>query len=366
MAFEAADKDTAENNKQHLNLSRLAYEVVLSDMFTFGEEKLSGFINRIFVQYAPVAEASVSRSLNVLRGELSQCLDGISGDEKTKARIINRLVARERERLTAQAASYGGGIAFKFWLNKENMTYLTEADSECGEEAYYARRGKYIKSVVEEYARLPYIRREQVYFFPYVEAIRYAIEEARQLRVVTGADRVYSIYPYQMLCDPLSTANYLVGYCRPYSSPEEKKQPCSFRISALKSVRAEKSKSAFLKASEKKELAQKIEARGVQFMAGSETEIHVVLTEAGQYKYRRQAHLRPVLVRREGERFVFQCTQAQAEFYFFKFGADAQILEPAELRKKCRAMYEKAAGMYALTEAAGAQKEAEARGEDGL
>lgn len=358
MAFGAADGDVAENNKQHLNLSRLAYEVVLSDMFTFGEEKLSGFINRIFAQYAPVANASVSRSLNVLRGELGKCLDSVFGDEETKGRVINRLVAQERERLTAQAASYGGGIAFKFWLNKENLTYLTEADSECGEEAYYERRGKYIKCVVEEYARLPYVRREQAYFFPYVEAIRYAVREERQLRVVTGADRVYGIYPYEILCDPLSTANYLVGYCRPYGCLEEEKQPCSFRISALKSVRVEKSKSAFLKESEKRGLAQKIAARGVQFMAGSETEIHVLLTEAGRYKYRRQAHLRPALARREGERFVFQCTEAQAEFYFFKFGKDAQIVRPLRLREKFQAMYEAAAGAYALERTAGAQEEA--------
>lgn len=353
MAFVVADCDTADNNKQHINLSPLAYEVVLSDMFTFGEERLSGFINTIFAQYAPEAEASVSRSLNAMRGRLVKCLSEIPGDEKTKNRVINCLVAKEQERLVEQASSYGSGKPFKFWLNKENLRYLTEADSECGEEAYYARRGKYIKSVIEEYARLPYVRREQIYFLPFVETIRYAVREEKQLRVVTGADTVYSIYPYGILSDPLSTANYLVGYCRRYGFSEEEKRPASFRISALKSVKAEKSKSAFLKERECKELAEKIAARGVQFMADSETEVCVRLTEAGMYKYRRQAHLRPILVRREEDCFVFRCTLAQAEFYFFKFGKDAEVIRPASLREKMRTMYREAANAYGPAEEAG-------------
>lgn len=355
MAFAALDPEAAGNNKQHLNLSPLAYEVVLSDMFTFGEEKLSGFINTIFAQYAPTAEASVSRALNVMRGELAKCLAGILGDEKTKNRIVQRLVSQERERLIEQASSYGGGKSFKFWLNKENLLYLTQADSECGEEAYYTKRGKYIKSVVEEYARLPYVRREQIYFLPFVETIQCAIREEKQLRVVTGADTVYSVYAYDILCDPLSTANYLVGYCRRYGFAEEEKRPGSFRICALKSVKMEKSKSAFVKESERKELAQKVAARGAAFMAGSETEIHVRLTEAGMYKYQRQAHLRPVLVRREEDRFVFQCTLAQAEFYFFKFGKDAEILRPEPLREKVKTMYEEAAKAYGAAVTAGPQ-----------
>jgi hypothetical protein len=350
MAFAAGDKDTAENNKQHINLSMQAYEVVMSDMFTFGEEKLSGFINTIFAHYSPVAKASVSRSLNTLRGELDKWLSGIPGDERTKTRIINGLVIQRRNRLIEQASSYGSGKAFKFWLNKENLTYLTEENSECGEEAYYGKRGKYIKSVIEEYTRLPYVQRELIYFQPSVEKIRCAIRDERQLRVVTGADSVYGVYPCDILCDPLSTANYLVGYCKRYALADEEKQPCSFRLSALKSVKVERSKSAFLKAGERKELAQKIASRGVQFMAGSETEIHVKLTEAGLYKYRRQTHLRPVLVRKENECFVFQCTVAQAEFYFFKFGKDAEIILPVSLREKFRLMYEEAAGVYRMRE----------------
>lgn len=347
MSFPGGGPYYAENNKQHLNLSAQAYEVIRSDMFAFREEKLSGFINRIFELYSLVADASVSRALNRLRGDLAQLLEGIEGDKKTKERIVRALLQKEEDRLIEKSLSYEKGKSFKFWLNKKNLVYLTEAESECGEENYYGdHRGKYIKSVLEEYARLPYVQRERVFFSPFIEEIESAVQRQCQLRVVTGAEKIYSVYPYKILCDPLSTANYLAGYSKPYSDTEDTLRPCSYRISALVSIKAEKSKSAFLKADQCKELSRTIAARGVQFMSSGEEEIQVRLTEAGKVKFQRQVHLRPALVREQEDIFVFQCTAAQAEFYFFKFGADAEILQPESLREKFKTMYECATLAY--------------------
>lgn len=349
MAFEIKNEDKVENNKQHLNLSTFAYEIVLSDMFTFEEEKLSGFINTVFERYYPIAEASIARTLNYLNGELSKILSDISGDKQTKKRVLDRLLLQKKNDLIKKSESYACGKMLKFWLNKSNLGYLTEPSSECEEDKYYSRRGKYIKSVLEEYARLPYVQRERVYFSPFVESIEYAILEERQLRIVIDTNTIFSVYPYEILCDPLSTANYLVGYCKRYDYLEEdEKQPCSFRISALKSVKAEKSKSAFIKDSDRKQLSRIVASRGVQFMVGNEAEIHVRLTKTGVYKYRRQTHLRPTLVRKKDDVFVFRCTTAQAEFYFFKFGKDAEILMPADLRAKFAKMYEDSSRTYAI------------------
>lgn len=346
MAFVTKDEYSGSNNKQHLNLSALAYEVILCDMFAFGEEKLSGFINTVFEYYHPIAEASIARTLNHLTGDLSKCVSEISGDEKTKKRVLEKLVSQKKDSLTEKAESYESGKTFKFWLNKSNLEYLSEPSSECSEDKYYSRRGKYIKSVLEEYARLPYVEREKIYFSPFVEEIKSAIREERQLRIVTDKNAVYSVYPYEILSDPLSTANYLVGYCTRYDYPEDEKRPCSFKISALKSVRLEKSKSAFLKNSIWEQLTYTISSRGVQFMVGNEAEIHVKLTEAGVSKYRRQTHLRPPLIRTQDNIYIFQCTTAQAEFYFFKFGKDAEILLPVDLRERFKSMYEAAANTY--------------------
>lgn len=354
MSFTSGGIAYAENHKQHLNLSTQAYEVIQNDVFTFGEARLSSFINRVFEQYAPVAEASVSRALNRRGDELSRLFERIKGDEKTKEQVRKALLQRAKDCLVERALSYEKGRAFKFWLNKKNLIYLTEAESECNEEKYYGdHRGKYIKSVLEEYARLPYVQREKVYFSPFVEEIESAVREQHQLRIKTGWNKVYSVYPYGILCDPLSTANYLVGYSKRYSHPEDDLRPCSFRISALNSIREEKSKGAFLSGEKRKLLAQTIASRGVQFMSSEDEEIQVRLTSGGQAKYQRQVHLRPTLVRRTGPQediFVFQCTAAQAEFYFFKFGADAEILQPSDLRKRFIALHTNALNAYHATE----------------
>lgn len=346
MAFITRDEDGGSNNKQHLNLSTLAYEVILCDMFAFREEKLSGFINTVFEYYHPIAEASIARTLNHLIGDLSKCISEVPGDKKTKKIVLDKIVSQKKDSLIKKAESYEGGKSFKFWINKSNYEYLSEPSSECSEDKYYSRRGKYIKSVLEEYARLPYVEREKIYFSPFVTEIKNAIREERQLRIVTDKNAIYSVYPYEVLSDPLSTANYLVGYCKRYDDPEDEKRPCSFRISALKSVKMEKSKSGFLKNSVWEQLAHTISSRGVQFMVGNEAEVRVKLTEAGVSKFRRQTHLRPRLIRKQGDIYVFQCTTAQAEFYFFKFGGDAEILLPIELRERFKSMYKAAANTY--------------------
>lgn len=322
-------------------------------MFNFGERNLSGFINRIFKQYVPEAEASISLRLNEKKGELDQSLEDIK-DENAKEKIVKILLKQEEDRLLKKVKSYERGKSVKFWLNKDNLHYLT-GTTECNEEKYYgSRRGKYIKSVLEEYARLPYVQRERIYFADFLEKIQNAIQAkpSHQLRVETSKGTVYSVYPYTIRCDPLSTANYLVGYSRQYDHPKDDLNSCSFRISALKSIKEEKSKSAFLKASLNEELEKKISEQGVQFMVTDVEEVLVRLSPAGKDKYRRHPHLRPALKENTGPEndiFVFQCTTMQAEFYFFKFGADAEILKPISLRERFIDLHKNALNVYLAT-----------------
>ena len=343
MAFQ----NESGNNKQRLNLSSLAEQIVLEDMFTFGETKRSTFINRIFENYYPKAEASVSRILNQLDGKLSELLSDLSNDQLTKKRLIQKLHNQRLEELEKKVGSYPKGGSWPIALNKKNFEYLTAPNSECREEKYYKKITGYLKALIEEYARLPYVEREKIYFLPYFTVIYEAIENKYRLKVVTDQDMIFSVYPYQIMCDPLSTIHYLVGYSTRYDEPETDKCPCSFKIAALKAIQAEKSKSGFLSNSMKQQLSKTITSRGVQFMIGSETEIHVRLTEAGVHKYHRLVHLRPTKTQEPvGDIYTFQCTMGQAEFYFFKFGKDAEILFPEELRKKFGNMYQQAASIY--------------------
>ena len=347
MAFASKDGNKVSGNKQRLNLSPLAQQIVAYDMFAFRETRLSTFINRVFEQFYPAADASISRMLNQLDGKLNKLLADFPIDEQVRKRLIHKLLSQKKGELTQKAALYENGESILITLNKNNFEYLTGQNVECQEEKYYPRLSKYLKCVIEEYARLPYIEREKIYFRPFIDEIQAAIQKEKQLKIVTQQDKVYSVSPYKIMCDPLSTVNYLVGYSNRYTEPEEEKRPCSLKISALKSVRMESSKSAFMKKSVQKQLSQTIASRGVQFMIGSEAEIRVRLSEEGIRKYHRFGHLRPAPAKEpEGNIFTFQCTIGQAEFYFFKFGKDAEILAPQELRTRFIKLYQDALDTY--------------------
>lgn len=343
--------DSIDSNKQHINLSQSAFDIIQNDMFSFGEDKLSTFVNRVFENYHPQAEASIGRTLNTFKGELKMLFQDIPCNEDIKNQLIQRLIFQKKASLVQKTKTYDKGVSFKFWLNKDNFSYLTEDLSECTEEKHYPRgRGQYIKCVLEEYARLPYVEREYIYYLPFIKSINDAIERKKQLRLKT-VDSVYSIYPYKILRDPLSTANYLVGYSKRYNNEEDELRPCSFRISALRSVKVESSKSAFLNSRMQNDLLRMISARGVQFMSGREQEIVVKLSSEGLRKFSRQSHLRPTTIEKiSDDTFVFNCTVAQAQFYFFKFGEDAEIISPAFLREKFLAMYNAAAENYSMIE----------------
>ena len=351
MAFTSKDGDINVSSRQRLNLSELAEEIVYSDMFAFRASNMSGFINRVFENFHETAEASISLAMKRYEGELEGQLERVPADDKTKRLVIKRLLTQKETSLRNKMSEYESGKSLLVSLNQKNIEYLSASNTECEEEKYYNnKRGKYIKCVMEEYARLSYVERERVYFAPFVHEVQYAVQTDCRLRVKTSASVPYSVCPYGIFSDLLSTANYLVGYSSPYNAEKEELCPCSFRLSAIKDVRAEKSKKRALKKEEKKQLDKLRRSRGVQFMVGNETEIHVRLTAAGKRKYERYAHLRPPKKREKGEDiYVFECTEAQAEFYFFKFGKDAEILQPHSLRDKLASMYEQAAILYSQT-----------------
>ena len=83
------------------------------------------------------------------------------------------MLLKEESLLKETATSYPKGEGIKIRINNENYQYLTDQNGLCHEEKYY-RRGKgrdskasagmYIKAVLEEYVRKPYLEREAIYY----------------------------------------------------------------------------------------------------------------------------------------------------------------------------------------------------------
>ena len=103
----------SDSTRQHLNLSSLADDIIRQDMFAFGVEKDSTFINEIFENHYPDAIASIARTLSKLSGELDKLFSDVRIDEKIKNKIFTKLVNKKKEDINNIVDSYGKDKTYK-------------------------------------------------------------------------------------------------------------------------------------------------------------------------------------------------------------------------------------------------------------
>lgn len=349
--------------KQRIRLSDHAYSVLMRDMEAFQVPRKKpeypprhAMIQRIFLNYWESAEASITHACKSRQDALQEQLSAIAPDTRQKA--IDLLLEQYESELVSKVARRSeGGNSFVISLSDEFLEVL--ASDECQEErrcrCYNDRVGLYIKAVVEEYANLPYFQRERIYFQDMVNTIQLAIDrETLRLSLYNtrtdGRDPKYrTLYlkPFDIRTDSEQMYNYLVGF-----SSDNGKKPLriqSIRLTSIHSIARQKSGSARISENDKKEIRRQIKEKGVQYLSsGSGTQkIVVQFTLNGERLYNRLLHLRPQCTKKSSNRiYEFDCTEFQAETYFFKYGADAIILEPQGLADKFREKYRAALECY--------------------
>lgn len=336
--------------RQHLNLSEFAFEIVENDKSVFLERSSrQGIINTILRNYMDSADASIDNAIARYRDDLLSRLRSISdGEQKTD--IITSLVDTYRQEIVHTATSFPKGHAFKIQLDKENYEAMQEWRDVGG--YYEGVPGRFLKAVIEEYARKTQYEREGILFRNLIEELQSCID-AQQLVVITlnGPNHTrYEVRPHLICCDPGCNYHYLVGMTRK-SGTTYPERIASYRISRINTIKRSHSRSGKITAVQAREIDRKIRDDGVQFLLQDSEAICVRLTEQGKKMYDSQAHLRPIFTEcrklPDGSwRYSFECTQMQAEFYFFKFGADAVIEHPLVLKTKFTNKYRDAIERY--------------------
>ena len=339
-----------DNEKQHLNLSDEAWIVIDDDIRNFytyeDKESFSGFMNTIFINYHEEADATFSSRCEEYREELESILNN---DD-----VISKLVEKRLKDLKETAMSYPKGTGKKFRLNVSSQEILNNHP----DSSEYASRGDYLKAVYEQYTTLPTYKREQIFFKQTLDAIQTAIDTNKKIRISllsktnnnTISKYRYSIKPYAIRQDKTKTFNYLIGYSQlldAHNTPITQDKLVSFRISRIDNVKP--FSKSFISKDKKTDIEQTIKEKGVQFMSGNLTDIKVVFTQKGFDDFNRQSYMRPQYYEKIGKlTYVFHCTEFQARNYFFKFGMDAQILEPIDLREQIKEKYQLALDAYSL------------------
>lgn len=349
-------------NRQYLNLSTYADGVLQNDMAAFAAgQSRSGFLNRVIRRFFPQADATVSYRLAERKQQLEAMFDGLplqEGGEEARESMLRMLLSEYRQQLLEKTKyPKDVNVGWDFRMDDENAWWIYRSGKLAEEENHYRRGSDYVKALLEEYARLPMIQREAVYFNEEMREVERLIRERQMLKITTSG-LTFEVRAYGILADEQNRYHYLTGYSRPYHSGEQE-VIASFRFSRIdhrqtRGMSRNNNRSGYLKKTEKKAVEEAVHYKGVMYLLDPPKAVYLRLGKPGLERYDKKQSSRPLLERPEerspyyGREDVYKCfgTLRQIENYFFDFGEDVEILSPAGLRETFARRYREAAELY--------------------
>lgn len=338
-----------EEQKIRIALSDRAKITMAEDMDVFGTPKVSTFVNTVFNNFKSEAKSSISLYLQQREIELDRLFTGAKLDTISKKIAIDQILSVEKKDIQSKIAQYSNtkGESKLYHINDSNVEYLLE---DCDEDQYYNRPGLYIRSIIEEYCSLPFIKRERIYRKDIYETIERACAEKRILKIKAnyyGKDQLFYVYPYKIVPDPFHTQAYLVCYSRKAEDEEANKVVASFSMARI-NFPTMLTKTFYLNKQEIANIENQLLNYSPAYLLGRPEQISVRLTKKGKQSYQSRLYSRPEKIESLSSNnvYVFDCTQQQIYNYFFPFGSDAEIISPKYLRNRFKNAHTKALEKY--------------------
>lgn len=342
----------SSNNQQRITLSQYADNIIQNDCIMFkclnkenNNPSYHTFINKIFCNYYRVSDASIEMRLYDKEKELHKFLE----DDKQLKEIdtyIKKILHSYRAELEDKVNGFLSAKGFQskvISLNNETLQIIEESD----EHRFYSEKhvSKYIRAVIEDYARSNSLKRKRIYYQKTLEILDDCIKKNYIVKIeFWGRKKSHKIKPAFLCEDKFETHLYLAAIlCR----ENKKEKLASYRIDRIKSIHLIRQEP--ISPDTFSALKNKADTFGIQYLSSEKTQIRIQLTPEGIAKYRQMSFQRPMYSKIEGSKnniYVFEIPKYQVLVYFFKFGADAIVLEPAELREEFRRMYQKALKGY--------------------
>lgn len=339
-----------QEQKVRITLSSKAQIIMNEDMDVFETSKAAAFINTVFSNFKTEARSSISLYLQQREIELDRLFTGANLDSDSKQIAIEQLLYAEKNEIDKKIANYKTlkGKSKLYHINDCNVEYLLD---DCDEDQYYNNRpGLYIRSVIEEYCSLPFIKRERIYRKDIYEIIERACQEKRILKVKAnyyGKDQLFYVYPYKIVPDSFHTQSYLICYSRKAEEEEHCKVVASFSMARINTPTI-LTKTFHLNKQEIANIESQLSTYSPAYLVGKPEQIKVKLTSKGKRSYQSRLYSRPekIEVLSTDDIYVFDCTSQQVFNYFFSFGADAEIISPEYLRNRFLNTYKQALTKY--------------------
>ncbi len=343
--------DSSTDRKQHIGFSQYAYNILKEDYLLFNPEgkpdSWNTFLNKIVEHYQDLRlyPADISNQFNAIYADYCKSLSSVAHLTSTQQNSIKKhfRYAFINTYKTNLKSSYPNKLSKTFNLNDIVADRLANMEDSI-ESIIFSRPGKYLSAIFEAYAREPFLDREKVILKEQFEKLEKAIKRNKCIRLAHTNHKTYKFIPYALQPDKMGTYWYLAGVVL---APDGNRYYSSFRLSRILQIRELANDIETLTYAEEQELGELILEKGIQFLVGHSTKAVIQFTPEGLKKYANVLHRRPhISAELSHDTFEFISTTEQLEYYFFSFGKDAKIIEPAELRDKIATKHREASYLY--------------------
>ena len=324
-----------------LTLSNYAEHVISSDMHIF-DLKFNTLVNLIVSHYKASSEASIRIAIKKRENELLETLKGDSTCKQVEFQpVIKSLIKKYEADLVSRMQQYkkDSGITRKILITRDNLDLIDQNQSEYyTHPKHYLNLSDYIKALLEEYARLSIIEREQIIFSDIYQDV--SLHKGYNAKITTKNNKRFKVRLYDVRPDERDNYNYVITYTAKDSKAS------SFRLSRIKSINLEGQ--GDITSQEKLEIEGQIKKMGIPYLNGTPQTIRIQFTEKGLNMYNTILHLRPRCEKEDGKILEFYCSPRQIRDYFFKFGKDARVIEPVSIAEEFKRDYIEASKTYDL------------------
>lgn len=336
--------------RQHINLSKRANEIIELDMIRFNDDyelkNKSGFINTIIENYYDtfaLSEKVVFKQINTIRKAIKT--DNVS-DRVTKQIIDVFTNEMMKNAIAEYAKKYEYSVPFKLKLNKKNVNLLVTVSSAVyfNEFAPRSALGFYIKAIVEDYATLSSEARERIYHRKLIEQIERSLKDSSlfSFREKTNA-HLWKVVGLNM---SESGAGLIVHFIK----VQEKEEYVTFHNISLKDfarfsptlIENEEINENYLEYVEHhQKFTQQTKDKTFDFF--------ITFSDDGHWKYLYEEQTMSIIgipVKDKPRTYKFNASEASLFNHFFKYGIFIENIEPLKTFNRFKLLHKAAYEKY--------------------
>lgn len=319
--------------KVKVNLPKEIYTTICNDMDSFEFKKENGSINKnkfinqllesYYEEFLLQEEELEKRIRSILKVNKNSSVDNLIS-------LINTSEIKKSEQ------NYDYSIQFLISKNNEKIYQIIEK--------YYLRErsiSQYFREMLISYCSHSQWQRERYLFKKNSELILTAIKEKKKIIFSGIKGETIIIDPYKLITTKEELYNYLIGYV---DTKKSGRMLISRKLYKITEIHLTNETFTFTD-KELNHLDNTLE-HGAQFPINEDSLSILELTPEGEKNYHNFYLNRPSYFKKEGNKYYFNCSYNQIEFYFFRFGEQVKIISPSHLQRKFKRKYYAALNNY--------------------